>query len=149
MEAQPNQRLSSKRRAISERQRSMAESLRRLNPLSRFSLGLIICAILAYYIPMVLVALTGAWVNNLLMWNELAVGVAMLLAQNLIGNKVGRPMLVAIIFAVLIDCYYVQFFARISMPAAWKGAWKLFFVPTVGFPLNAYLLIRYKQLAGL
>ncbi len=127
----------------------MLEVLRELDPRLSFGIGLLFCAIIAYYVPLVLIALTGVWVNNLTMLLPLLIAVTVLVVQNLIGNKLSKLMPVAIAFAVVIDCAEAYLIARTSHSFDWRVCWMLFFLPTAACILNAWLLLRFKAAADL
>ncbi len=115
-----------------------------MNPTLRFVAGLIFCAVVAYYIPLVLIALTGIWVNNLTMMVQLAVCTAFLIVLNLVGNRLNRVFLTNLVFVMIIDCYEVYDLARTSDWSAWHNWWMLFFFPTAACLLNAWLFLRFK-----
>ena len=127
----------------------MFEKLRELDPRLRFVAGLIFCAVVAYYIPLVLIALTGIWVNNLTMMMQLVICTALLIVLNLVGNRLDKVFLTNIVLAVIVDCYEAFDLTRTSNWSAWHNCWMLFFFPTIACLLNAWLFLRFKAAAGL
>jgi hypothetical protein len=135
--------------AITNRQRSPSEFLRKIPPLLRFLLGLFGSAVFAFYVPMILVTFTGKWINNLTMWLEVGLAVTVLMVQNIIGNSIRRIMPTAVVFSGLILLYYAQFLARLTTLGQWREWWQLFFVPLLACLLNGYFLLKYKRVSGL
>lgn len=128
----------------------MFETLLEMNPRLRFVVGLLACAVIAYYIPSFLIALTGVWVNNLTMTLPLLVGVIILVVQSLMGNKLNKPFLVAAFFALVIDGYETYFLIHTASSwAAFRVNWMVFFLPTAALLLNAWLLGKYKAATSL
>lgn len=136
---------------IINNQRTAVEALLTLKPLPRFVVGLVGSAVLAFYIPLIMITLTGKWINNLTgdAWLANLIGIMVLLAQNLIGNKIKRIMPTGIIFAVLMLCYYGGLIIRGWGWGDWKGWWPFLFFSAVSYPLNAYVLLKYKRATDL
>ena len=96
-----------------------------------------------------MIALTGVWVNNLTMMLQLFIVVVILVIQNLIGNKLNKMLLVAAVFAVVVDGLELYLLVRLSPSLSFHRNWMLFFLPTAAFLMNAWLLSRYKAAVGL
>lgn len=134
---------------IDNRQMDAFRKLRSMNPLPRFALGLLISAFAAFYIPVLLLALVGTWINVLTQWLPNALCIIVLIVLNLIGNKTGKTFLTGFIFAMIIDCYAVSLSVRIYKAPDWQSWLPNFLFINTAIPLNAYLLRQYKMKAGL
>ena len=130
-------------------QMSVAIWLRSMSPRSRFIIGIFAAAILGYYVPSLLIAMTGRWVNALTDLFVLGAATIFLVLQNMIGNRLKRIMLVGFFFALLLDGLTV--FATLMSGRQWtfKDHWTDEFLPTVACLLNAWLLIKYKRVVDL
>lgn len=135
--------------SLQDNRSGMFEALRELDPTFRYAIGLISCAVAAYYIPSIIIALTGVWVNNLTVLNLLLISVAILIVQNLIGNYFKKILLVGIVFAVLSNIYAVVSMLRIAAHPTVHDWWMMFFFATTSYPLNAWLLLKFKAAANL
>ena len=135
--------------SIQDDRTGIAEVLQSLDPRLSFAIGLLGCALVAYYIPSILIALTGVWVNNLTMMDALLISMVVLIVQNLIGNRIKKILLVGIVFAVLFNLYAVVVMVHKTANPTFHDWWMMFFYPTVTYPLNAWLLLRFKVIAGL
>ena len=134
---------------IQNKQTLLSEALCDIHPILRFALGLFVCAAVAFYVPLVLLVLTNSWNNVLSDWIPGAVGIAVLMLINLGGNKIGRIMLVGLVIAALLGLDLVSLTARTHALGDWKNYWQNFFFAATVFPINSYLLVKYKQVAGL
>ena len=137
------------RLSVQDNRRGVLEVLRSFAPLPRFVVGLIACAIAAYYVPLILIALTGVWVNSLADAMQLLIVVMVLVIQNLIGNKLNQMLIVSAVFAVLVDGLELYILIRTSSSLVFHRDWMLFFLPTTAFFLNAWLLGQYKRAMAL
>jgi len=144
-----NMRTPTSQSSIQDDRTGIAEVLQKLDPRLGFAIGLLSCAVVAYYIPLIIVALTGTWVNNLTMMDQLAVGVVILAGSNLIGNRVKRILLVGIVFAVLFNIYTVVLMLHMAAHPTVHDWWMAFFFPTAACLLNAWFFLRFKAAAGL
>ena len=122
------------------------EGLRELDPRLCFAIGLVSSAVIGYYIPTIVIALTGIWVNSLFMLSHILPFSIVLVVQNLIGNKLNKLLLISIIFVVLFDSLGTYFIViGNSGLAGWRHWWMVPFQPTVACPLSAWLLLKFKQ----
>ncbi len=137
------------RSSIQDDRTGIAEALRSLDPRLRFAIGLLSCAVVAYYIPSIIIALTGVWVNNLTMINLLLISVAVLVLQNLVGNKVKRIFLVAVIFMIVFNAYATVLMLHMAANPTFHDWWMMFFFPTATCLLNAGMFLRFKAATGL
>lgn len=122
------------------------EKLRGLDPQLCFVIGLISSAVIGYYIPTIVIALTGVWVNSLYMLGPLLSFSAVLVVQNLIGNRLNRLLLVSLIFLAMFYCLGTYFIVSGNLGlAGWRHWWMALFQPTVACPLSAWLLLKFKE----
>jgi hypothetical protein len=130
-------------------QQSAAIWLRKMSPRSRFTIGLLTSAILGYYVPILLIAMTGRWVNALTDLVGLGVAATILILQNLIGNRLKRIMSVGVSFAFFLSG--LMFFLTLLSGRRWvfKDHWPDEFLPIVACLINAWLLARYKNVVNL
>ena len=93
--------------------------------------------------------MTGRWVNALADLFGLGLSATILIAQNLLGNKLKRIMLVGLGFALLLDGLTVFLDLLSGRQWLFKNHWNDLFLPTVACLLNAWLLIKYKRIINL
>ncbi len=135
--------------SLQDNRSDLFESLRELDPSLRYAIGLVCCAVVAYYIPSIIIALTGLWVNNLTMLLPLLISATVLVVQNLIGNRLNKILICGLIFAGTIDCGQAYSVAHYPHSFAWHVYLMLFFFPTAACILNAWLFLRFKTAADL
>ena len=104
------------------------------------SLGSVISAIVAFYIPLIAVLVTGVWLNRLTMWLDVFVECSMLLVITLIGYRKRRIWKVTLTFVVLYLVYDVQHFVRsvAKLQPFLVGA--ELFHPVAALLVNGYLI---------
>jgi len=134
---------------IQNKQTLLSDSLRDIHPILRFALGLFVCASVAFYVPVVLLVLTNSWVNVLSDWLPSSIGITVLMLITLLGNKIGRIMLVGLVVAALLGLYLVSLTARTHTLGDWRNYWQNFFFAATVLPLNSYLFLKYKKVADL
>jgi hypothetical protein len=134
---------------VSPQEQSVSDWLREINPASRLVLGLAVCALAAYHIPLIVTALAGENVNTISQWGGTMIYTIILIVQNVIGNKIKQLMLTGVIFATVSTCwcgFIIIHSFRIEQVAEW---WSLLWTSITWFPLNAYLFKKYKEVASL
>jgi hypothetical protein len=136
-------------RLLQDDRSGLSEALRSINPSLCFVIGLIVCASLAYYFPLILIALTGIWVNNLTMMLQFMVFVAILIITNCIGNRLRRIFLANAVMVGLAISYEAWYYAHGFNWSELSRNWMVFFLPVAAFLLNAWLFLRFKAAAGL
>ncbi len=135
--------------SVQDDRNGLFEVLRTMNPRLCFWIGLIACASIAYYIPLIFIALTGVWVNNLTMADQLLVAIVFLIIQNLIGNRMNKIIIMGVVLAVVLDGFEAVSLLHATSWSVWQANWMTFFLPTVGCLLNAWLFQRFEAAAGL
>ena len=130
---------------IENRQKPLLEWIRSLPPPQRTPLIWIGSALLAYYIPISLVALTGRWVNSLTDLLGTAVACAILLFQTAAGRLTRRPWLVTIVCGLLALIYFGQLVAKSERLEDWPSWWMNIVVPPVVFVLNTALFLKFDR----
>lgn len=136
---------------ITNSQTPLAQALRNLHPIPRLAFGLIGCAAISVYAPMLVLTLTGKWVNFMLGQSLInAACIAVVALVTLAANKVGRVMLVSAALALAFDLYWTSLSVRIYTGHDWwRYGWPNYFDVTAVFLLNGFLFLRYKQAADL
>ena len=136
-------------RLVQDDRGNLSEALRSINPSLCYVIGLIVCATIAYYLPLILIALTGVWVNNLTMMLQFVVFAAVLTITNLIGNRLSRIFLANAVMVGLAISYESWYFAHGFNWSELSHNWMAFFLPVAAFLLNAWLFLQFKAAAGL
>ncbi len=99
---------------------------------------------------MLILTLTGEWVNSLLgasLINAACIAVVALIT--LVANKIGRVMLINAFLALAFDLYWTSLVVRMYTMHNWSSAWPNYFDVTTVFLLNGFLFLRYKRAADL
>ena len=140
-----------KNTAVVNHQTSLQESLRNLTPKTRFWIGLFACAILAHFVPVLILTVAGQWVNEVLVFVVLAGMALVLVLQNLLGNKLRRIWLVNSIAAFLYSAYAFSLMVRQAhnLAQGLEAWWGTFLWVILACLLNAALFIQYKKMANL
>jgi len=131
--------------SIQDNRGAMSEALRSLDPRICLAIGLVFSAVIGYYVPAILIALTGVWVNDLTMVIPLLLSVTVLIVQNLIGNHFNKILLTGIVLGVALDGYYLDFMLRTAVNPTWHDWWMVYFAPPASCILNAWLFLKFKK----
>ena len=137
--------------SVANHQTSLQEALSGLAPRTRFWVGLFACAVLAHFVPILILVVAGQWVNEVLVFAVVAGMALVLVLQNLLGNKLKRIWLVNSIAAFLYSAHCFRLMAR-QAPSVTQGLeawWTTFLWVILASLLNAALFIRYKKIANL
>lgn len=135
---------------VANNQTPLAQTLQGLHPIPRLGLGLITCAAVAIYTPLLLLTLTGQMVNSLLgAWIPNLISIVVLALITLIANKFERVMLVSAILAIALDLYIVSLGVRTSTYRSLYLNWPHYLNVTTFCLLNGSLFVRYKKAVGL
>jgi hypothetical protein len=127
-------------------QSKASEWLSELHPTAAFLIGLICSSFLAYYIPMVLVALTGRWINNLTMWLQTAIFMTAFMILNAITSKVGkRDWIVPVLAGTALTLYELSLVARGSRLEDWPTWWMMVALPLPMCLLNYWLFASFMR----
>ncbi len=120
-------------------------SLVRLAPFWRLLFGITGISVLAYYIPLLIVTLTGLWVNRVLMFPDVLIEVGILAIVSVIGYAFKNIWLVALVVLGIYLGYEIQHYVRAPMTFEIGLRWPEFFAPSASLILNAWLTRRYVR----
>ena len=134
---------------ISFVQVNLSTALRQLPEKGRFALGALTCALISYYTPLLIIAITGRWVNSLTDVLGLSLGTTVLCLQTVIGNKIKRVMLLGALLAVSFAVVIVYMILSSSRSWSLINYWPDIFLPVTACLLNSILFLRYKRAANL
>lgn len=140
-----------KNTAVADHQTSLQEALQNLAPKTRFWIGLFACAILAHFVPVLILTIAGQWVNEVLVFVVL-VGMALVLVlQNMLGNKLHKIWLVNSIAAFLYSAHAFRLMAQQAhdITQGLEAWWGTFLWVILACLLNAALFVQYKKMAHL
>jgi hypothetical protein len=132
---------------VKNEQIDLKEMLVGLPVVSRVLTGSIACAILACYVPLILIAMTGVWVNNLTMWMLNGIWIGILFVVSLVGYRTSRVWPTATVAAILMSAYVsygMLFAARVE---DWRFWWPMWVFGPLGILLNARLFSSYMKMA--
>jgi len=132
-----------------ESEPTLVEWLAAQSRFTRVSVGLLASAVIACYLPHLIVAATGKWINNLTMWGVMAVYVLVLIVQNLTGVALRRRMAAAVVWAAIWLVYFTIHIVRTKFLKDWSQWWMVLFVPPTGSLLNGWLMEIYGRAVGL
>jgi len=124
----------------------ISEAVRSLDPRLSLTIGLVYSAVVAYYVPSVIIALTGIWVNNLTMLVPFLMTATILIVQNLIGNRLNKVFLLGIVFAAILDCCQITVMFHTTDHPTWHNYWMTYFLLTTASLLNAGLFLQFKKM---
>ena len=130
---------------IENRQSSLWEWIRGLSRWQRTGFVWIGSALLAYYLPIALVALTGHWVGSLTDLLGLLLACIILLFQTAVGRITRQPWIVTIVCALLALIYFSQLVAKSERLEDWSSWWMTVVVPPVAFILNTALFLKFER----
>ena len=136
---------------IANKQVPLQEALREVHPIPRLLIGVFICAVFAFYTPLLFLTLTGYFLNTVIgeTWINLACVLALALVS-LGANKIGRVLLCSVILAFAFDAYWTSLVVRMYSAHDWlKYGWTNYFDVTAIFLLNGFLFRLYKKAAAL
>jgi hypothetical protein len=111
----------------------------------RWCLGLLGCAVVAIYVPLILVATTGTWVENLTRVSENLACAAILMLQGATGIFLKRQVVVSGFFAFLWLVFFSWAVASTERIEHWRLWWVVLFIPPVSSLLNGFLLNRFER----
>ena len=124
-------------------------ALVRLPRPARLALGIIGCAVVAFYVPLLVVTMTGVWTNRIFMLDDVAVESSIMAVVSLVGYFTGRVWIVSFVVIGLFLAYLTQHFVRSPAVFNFGMRWPDFFHPATALLLNSWLLQRYIKSVGL
>src|SRR5437588_95981 len=116
-------------RNIVVRQTEASSFVRSVAPLPRFVIGAVVAAFVAYHLPMILVALSGRWINNLTMWLQTAIIMTALIVVNILGNKLRLIWPLGIAVGIVWTLYEISWVMRAQQLEDWPLWWMVVAVP--------------------
>jgi|GEM_PF-4989490 len=108
----------------------------------RIFIALLTSSVLAYYLPMIIVSLTGHWANNLTDPRLLLVSIGIYIFQNSVGILFRRITLVGIAFAVAWFLFFLVTIVLTRRIEGWKEWWPVLFAPELASLINAFCLAK-------
>ena len=130
---------------ITNRQQSFLTVLKKMPRAWALLIGLLCSAAVAYYIPMVIIALTGVWVNNLLDLKGAAASICILSVINAFAFKIQRPY-VTNMSLVLCASAFIFYEMALSRPLQdWPLWWEVYFLLLAAGFLNPFTFIRFRR----
>lgn len=126
------------------------EFLRQLQPFWRWLIILGMVGLVSWYLPLLVVSITGVWQQNFRNIPDLLLAVTVLSIQSIVGYVTRKPWLVCAVFLALIFGYFASLISRRTASwAEWQTWWMVFFVPAAALTLNTYLFGKFAQAAAL
>lgn len=115
----------------------------------RLAIGLLSCALISYFTALLLISVTGRWMNRSALLLDILIESSVLAALSLLGYLLGQIRLTALIVLGAFLLYEIQHFMRMPGDRHLLEHWPEFFLPSVSVLLNQYLFAKYAQTAEL
>jgi hypothetical protein len=105
----------------------------------------LIPALVGYFVPMTLVAMTGRWQTSITDPYGILLGIGILLVETALGVAFRRPWIVAGSLCVVSLIYFGQLIARTETWSSWMDWWMSIVVPPVTLLLNTLVFERLRN----
>jgi len=117
--------------------------------LARYVIGIFCTSVAAYYLPVLLLAAVGNWINTLMDWTVNLSAIAVMMVLNCIGNKINRVLMLNLILAFALDIYGTDLTIRMWYLWGFAHSWQNYVWVNSVLPLNALFWLRYKKSADI
>ena len=126
-------------------QKGLADTIRNSPSRLRIPIGIAASALIGYYLPLLLITLTGTWRYMLLDFFNFIVCYTVLIVQNVVALKTNKILFTGSVFAAI--SFLLEVLSNmISNPHAPISAyWSDLVFPVAACLLNALCLVKYEK----
>ncbi len=109
----------------------------------KFVIGVAGCAIVAHYLPLFFVTITGIWSDLPLNPIDMLFGIVPLIIVSVLGLVAKKVWTVALMACGIFIVYETQHYMRATFPFSFHDKWAEVFDPVAAILANSFLLSRY------